>query len=337
MRSTIRPVAWVTLALLLAGGAGCAEMTARFRAWWRQYDEPPPTVAEATTEPAAHSPQEIESVLLDRPPVPLTDAQGARPPAAKKLLPREGTILIDAPCRMTVEPVSGWPVLTFDREPGEKIHLPRRVLPCLLREEMENLLADDPKLTFRVTGETTVCDAQAYFLLRRVTVLHPQASPLPGAARPVSSPATGPARPANGPLSSEEIRRMLLEDRPGAPVVTVRPRATGEGDEPGVAPGRRGSPLAPGRGGLVADRLVNIDPPADQQGWWVASFAGDNTLREPPIRLLPSGLLERTQKAILDRPRDLFEFRLSGEITEYRGYRYLLIRKCIPEREMGQF
>ena len=85
----------------------------------------------------------------------------------------------------------------------------------------------------------------------------------------------------------------------------------------------------------MADRLVRVLL-TKNVGWTVAAFEGDNTLREAPVRLLPCALLERAEGAAGAVPLTGTRFRVSGEITTYKGRRYLLLRKLLPERDMGQ-
>jgi hypothetical protein len=88
-------------------------------------------------------------------------------------------------------------------------------------------------------------------------------------------------------------------------------------------------------------------------------FYADNTLQEPPLRLLPCTELERATKAAsganapaankpasgvntaannmaAGSPTTTKKFRISGELSEYKGRRYLLLRKVQVERDMGQ-
>jgi hypothetical protein len=88
---------------------------------------------------------------------------------------------------------------------------------------------------------------------------------------------------------------------------------------------------------MVVDRLVRVLPePAGR--WWAAHFEADNTLQEPPLRLLPCGFLEVAQRAQSGRgigPEPLM--RVSGLVTHYKQKRYLLLRKLLPERRLGRF
>ena len=87
---------------------------------------------------------------------------------------------------------------------------------------------------------------------------------------------------------------------------------------------------------MIVDRLIRIQP-SRVDGWLEARFIGDNRLTEPPMRLLPSARLGEAEKWLEQAHGQTIRLRLSGEITEFRGRRYLLLRSVIPERQMGQF
>ena len=86
----------------------------------------------------------------------------------------------------------------------------------------------------------------------------------------------------------------------------------------------------------MVDRVVRIVKCRDGD-WWEAHFQSDNTLREPPLRIHPSLMLVRAQS--LSRAMGLadLKLRISGQITYYRGRRFLLLRKLLKQRNMGQF
>jgi hypothetical protein len=96
-----------------------------------------------------------------------------------------------------------------------------------------------------------------------------------------------------------------------------------------VAPTRTLAPILADE--VVVDRRIRVAPEPDT-GWRQAVFVGDNTLREPPMRLLPCRLLEMAEAAGSGQ-----FWRVSGEVTRYKGRHYLLIRKLIRLRDMGQF
>jgi len=88
---------------------------------------------------------------------------------------------------------------------------------------------------------------------------------------------------------------------------------------------------------MAVDRLVRVVKAADGN-WWEVRFESDNTGREPPMRLLPCKRLAAAQQALQSARRNrIVQFRITGVITLYKGRRYLLLRKLLPEHQMDQF
>jgi hypothetical protein len=151
------------------------------------------------------------------------------------------------------------------------------------------------------------------------------------ASHPASSPA-GPRVPP-GPAAAD-ILQMLSHERPGknlaVGVATSSPAAVA----PSVAPLPAQSTFAATAGPMIVDRVVQIYP-AGKKGWLAIHFVGDNTLREPPMFLLPCALLETAEEQIAGSAEHL-KFRVSGETTDYHGRKYLLLRKLLVEKDLGQ-
>ncbi len=139
------------------------------------------------------------------------------------------------------------------------------------------------------------------------------------------------------PAASDDILRALRRDRLGKPIVPVVRPKTGPPNEPSVAPVPKGKVLSPGRGWAVVDRLVTVMP-AGRGQWMQVRFESDNTLREPPMRLLPCGMLRKAEllAAAAEKGKTV-RLRISGVITFYRGKRFLLLRKALLERDLGRF
>lgn len=282
--------------------------------------------------------EKITRLLRDKPEVPITLPLNAEKPIEAAPLPAAGSMVVDRLCRLWSERNSTWLVLTFEPEPGRAGEPERRVLPSMLMEQMETLAARTPGMRFRVSGETTVFQEHAYLLLSKVTALPPEAPSVPTppakAATSTTKPTTASA-PANSEPSSDDLLNALLSEKVGRPVQAV-PVLPDSPKPASVAP-TGPSVLPVVRGEMVADRLVRIMP--DPKGkWWLAAFEADNTLQEPPMRLLPCGMLAKAQSlAAGARPGRMRVFRVSGKITRYAGNRYLLLRKVIVELNLGQF
>ncbi len=283
------------------------------------------------TEPSAA--ENLDSLLLDRPDPPLILPNGAEPdaePAPK--LPAEGSEVSDEPARLVRDEEIGWWVLTFD-DPDVSS---RRVLPNRYLRSLEEILAQQGDARFAVSGVTTVAGANAYLLIRSATELKDKPRPT---TRPTTAP-TEQTAPDSQPADATDtgtLIDLMRQDEPGKPILEAGQPAHDMSQTPSVAP-VDAAPIASARPGLIVDRVVRVVPDGDS-GWWLANFEADNNLREPPLRLLPCRLTARVQAS--ERKRDWRDppgrYRATGEVTRYKGRRYLLPRKLIPIRDMGQF
>lgn len=299
-------------------------------------------MAVAAEEPQDRPPAEVETIRLrpgmrEVPVTPPVAGERASPTRRPPTWP-EGSMVTDEPC-LILPPQrseSGWPLAVLLASRWEHVP-PHRLLPSELRRVIERTIADNPAAAFRISGETTFYEGDAYLLPRKVLLVQPtvrsappggpveSARPEPpGAARPETSPAT---RPTAQPPEPDRLIDRLLEDRPGRPV--------GDG---------RGEPLTAGTDmPRVVDRIVWVFPEDESasQGegfeWWVARFESDNTLTDSPMRLLPCRHLRQIQRAVGPEGSHSVRFRVSGEVTRYRGRSYLLLRKVLTVRSLGLF
>lgn len=85
----------------------------------------------------------------------------------------------------------------------------------------------------------------------------------------------------------------------------------------------------------MVDQLGRLVPAGEQ--WWSLAFEdrGRDASR-PPIRVLPSRLLE-TAVTLSSGTAQGGVFMVSGEITTYKGLNYLLLRKVLVRRDLGNF
>jgi hypothetical protein len=272
--------------------------------------------------------------------------------------------------RARLVPVAGanWFAVRYLREPN-RLPPPQLLLPCQLLEQVEGFAQASPPPILKVSGETTWYHRRSFLFLREVIVEEtpaapdanrtPEASAAPRAgvdtrpvlltelavgpaaseangpgSRPASAPATATSTSAPGGVDPDEILRRLMSQRPGKTIVTTAPIAQVEPNIASVAPPPAQGAIASAKGSLIVDRVVRIYA-EDKGGWWIVSFVGDNTLREPPIRILPSPLLERAEKDAAAAAAKI-KFRVTGDMTEYKGRRYLLLRKLMVEPDLGQ-
>ncbi|MCD4824987.1 MAG: hypothetical protein K8S55_10280 [Phycisphaerae bacterium] len=299
---------------------------------------------------------EIARRLRHKPPVPVTNPTGGKQstPVKGPSLPKDGTMVLRRDGYIAREKKknksdkdSPWLVVTFVNDSKHRREDPRRLLPCRLLESVEKILAKTPNARFRISGETTNDGKYAYLLLRRVSVIDEpkpieksadtektKANEEDSANTSKSGTKTAKAAPKTAATTSDLISGMLKDDSGKAVLVTPAPTRSKAENKKSVAPA--GYVPEPGKQRLVIDRLIRVIRSKDGQ-WHEARFESDNTLRDPPMKLLPGQMLLR---AIVfsktARAHDLL-LEVSGEVTYYRNQRYLLLRKVIRQRDMNQF
>jgi hypothetical protein len=277
---------------------------------------------------------------LEAQPAGVIRSRNYKPPVEKKApLPREGSKVVDRLCRITTDP-SGWVLVWFPADGDRKAIRPRWALPNETLEAIETFQAKNPKMMFRVSGDMTIYDNNVFILIRRVAILDPPKQQAPvvsvspqsitkptPATQAVTQPAT---KPAKAPSSSDLMNELLSEKNP-TPVILPRVKEKiSAAQVKSVAPGARGDVIEPATERLIVDRLMTIHK-TKQAMWRKATFEADNTLREPPVLLLPCRLLRYAEGQPPSR-----RVRITGELTKYKGKRYMLLRKVFIEREMNR-
>jgi len=151
-----------------------------------------------------------------------------------------------------------------------------------------------------------------------------------------------PAKKSSTELASpDEIAQKLLQGTSARPIVPTRhPNpATLKKTKPAVAASgiRVRKPIKAKAGKVIADRLIRLLPPSKQCRWYKVAFIGDNTLREPPMRVLPNRQLERMRALSKDGEKPGVLFYISGEVHQYHGENYILIRSAVKKRNLDLF
>jgi len=83
-------------------------------------------------------------------------------------------------------------------------------------------------------------------------------------------------------------------------------------------------------GHYIADRRGRLICAGD---YWLFVFESDGkSLADPPVKVLPNRWLEKMESDVAASHEPII-FRVSGEITAYRGQNFLLLRKVLIERE----
>jgi hypothetical protein len=278
---------------------------------------------------------------LEAEPAGVIKPRNHKPAGPKKpVLPVEGSKVVDRLCKIKTDP-TGWVLAIFPAEGDRKAIRPRWALPNQALEALEKIHAKSPGLMFRISGEMTLYRDNCFMLIRRVAVIEPEPEPEPvvsTVAKPdppvaTTQPAGGAVKkpqPTTAPSSADLMESLLAEKNP-TPVILPRiKKKIVAAKVKSVAPGAKGDVIQPATARLIVDRLMTIRK-TKVANWREATFEADNTLREPPVTLLPSQLLRYAE---MQPPTK--RLRVTGEITNYKGKRYMLLRKVIVERSMNR-
>jgi hypothetical protein len=216
--------------------------------------------------------------------------------------------------------------------------LPIRVLPNKRLMMLEAIIASSDKPpVFAITGRITEFQGVNYVLLEHLSeVVDVQAKPQAVESKPAGTNGQAPASaPAGREVRPEDIIQQLLQSKPRRAVVlpqsmpAAEPESTAgpvaEGDVPA---GQRVWPEET----MLVDRPGRVIP--SEKGWTFVFEDKGNAVARKPIRLLPNRMLETAVAVGGDKTLGVVLV-VSGEVTEYRGNNYLLLRKVLVQRDMG--
>ena len=298
--------------------------------------DPTPAPAPApASAPASMTSGEIESPLklLEEEPAPvIPPAPGAavRPPRNRALI-REGAMIVNRLGKLTKDPEGEWWTVPDD-DVGTL-----RLLPCRLLESVEDVHTARPEAQFRLSGEVCRYKGSYYLLLVQAAEVSPagQTKPLVPELPATTAPAgDAPAEP-DPYASAAEVAKELLKGAPDNPIIApiVDNGRAGE-DKASVAPAKR--PARIGGARVVVHRLGRLTP-SSAPDWYAIHFVSDNTVQEPPMRVLPNLNLEQIEAASGAGKAAGAVFHITGDVERYRGVDYILLRNVIRKRDMGQF
>lgn len=273
--------------------------------------------------------------LLDRKTIPVTETVDGAPEESGPALPVAGSMLNDRRCTISMDAASGWVLVTFLPEDDLPDEMPRWALPNNMLAAMVRTVAARPEAIFHASGENTNYDGRPFILLRQVTI---ESTHVPPALADRDDDADDDAADGDDDeITSDDVLVELYEDSPGEPVLPPSAAPYEDRDQSeSVAPADEDAKVYhPGRGNMVVDRIIIVMPTGEGK-WMEAAFESDNTGNEPPLRLLPSSMLAEAERLTAIKPMEAVRFHVSGEITEYKSRRYLLIRKLIKYRDMGR-
>jgi hypothetical protein len=223
--------------------------------------------------------------------------------------------------------------------------LPLRLLPNKRLSMLEAVLAGTDRVpNFAFSGRITEFQGTNYLLVENLAEVldvaqqtggdqaDATAQPAPD-SRPEGA-AAGPASAPAGEPRPEDIIKQLLEKKPRRALVL-----------PQTMPSTVQRPLTPGPGGepsaeqVQAEETMVIEQPGrvvpSDEKWWTFSYEdkGHQATRRP-VRLLPNRMLENAIALTGDESMGVVLI-VSGELTEYRGTNYLLLRKVLAQRDWG--
>lgn len=267
-----------------------------------------------------------------------------------KLLP-DGYTVGRRPGR--VERRNGGYELILDPIPRLPDAPPLRILPNARLTLLEAILGDGgPERHFVITGRITEFQGANYILLDNIAELaasSDEKASAPSVAAPAAkvAPATQPAaetvnRPSGHEPTAEELINQLMKDKPTRALVfpdEVQPTGTAPASAPVSERPITVSPAPSLERAHWADETLLSDCQArlvpGEAGVWTLAFEDPGkkpTLR--PIRILPSKLLETALKLTVGGTKPVVLV-VSGEVTAHKGTNYILLRKVLARRNMG--
>ena len=140
-------------------------------------------------------------------------------------------------------------------------------------------------------------------------------------------------RPTTRPAgkSAEEMLDQLL--KPGSDVAkpiqpTTNVQTGGVDATSGAGAVAPGAPVVTlmREGTDIVNRTGRLTRGADGQHWEFTFESDGRSMLDPPVIVLPNLTLMQMESALASAQRDL-RFRVTGEITEYKGRNYILLRK----------
>ncbi len=303
-------------------------------------DAPAPPAGDRVQQPgpAPSTPGSLlEEGALDETAVPVT-----LPTTAKVVRPRkapgtlaEGDVIVDRLTSIARDASEEWWVIQDDR--GGQI----RLLPCELLEAIERERTS-PDALFRLSGVVHQYHGGCYLLPRMAArVSEPVSAAEEGRApetssAPAQAPSTSqPTIPLTGPspVSAEDIARQFMQGRVSKPILPASPA----GPQEHVASVAPAAEQSSGRSGeMIVHRLGRLLP-AEESGWPMLAFESDNTLWDPPMRILPSRQLEQMEGLSRGDRLAGVVFHVSGRIHRYHGKDYVLLLSVSRKQDMGQF
>lgn len=151
------------------------------------------------------------------------------------------------------------------------------------------------------------------------------------------TPTTRPA--GSGGASAEQTMQSMLSGGAGSGGRPLQPAPSGVEQDAtsgggSVAPGARAMRLQR-EGTFIFDRTGRLSRGADGQSFEFIFDADSGALQDPPLVILPNLKLMAMEAMISASSRDL-RFRITGELTEYKGRNHILLHKVLAIADTTQ-
>jgi len=169
----------------------------------------------------------------------------------------------------------------------------------------------------------------------------------PAPTTDTSSPATQPSAPpatATTVPSASNVLEGLLKDKPDNGAATTTPPTVTGGDTPAAVSGvaevaptasTTGKANRIREGEFIWNRTGRLAKD-EKTGNWYFSFESDGkNMQDPPMDLIPSKFLMAMEDASGAGTQPL-RFKVSGQVTEYRGKNYLWVQHMEILRDLNK-
>ena len=172
----------------------------------------------------------------------------------------------------------------------------------------------------------------------------PAPATLPAApeAAPPPSPTPAPAQTAPTQPSAANVLENLLKDKPESNPGSHTPVPAPPGGAnatvipalPNVTPATINTNRVP-EGQIVNQRAGRLAKDEKTGNWYFTFDADSNNLQDPPMQLIPSRFLMAMEDATANGTQPL-HFRVTGQVTEYRGKNYLWVQAMEILRDVNK-
>ena len=299
----------------------------------------------------------VGKIIKQRPKVPVSRSKNAQPKTNDKLK-KDRTIIAKRIGTIAKPKDSIWWVITFEKDKKGATERPRRIMPSKLLEAIEVILKDRPNAKFEVIGENYNDGSENYILFRRVVEIMPGNKPASAIKNGQDLESVLDKNDNDGASSSDsdekksedktekketdtkksvpsssDIAGELLKNTPGKTVVAKpKEKRTEAENRKSVAPTEGTSETKATV--QIYSRIVRIVKSKDSDLYEIR-FISDNSLRDPPMKILPNTRLKRALDLMKKAGQDECKFIVSGEITVYKKQRFILLRSVIKKRELS--